>query len=76
MSHDGEPTQEELDAWPDCPKRGCENKVCQWAGSGLCYPHSVELVGETEMERRYADTRAAFPSDRRWSGNVGGLEGA
>lgn len=58
-------------AWPSCPKPDCDNRVCRWAGTGLCHPHSVSLVGAEEMERRYRDTRAPGNS---WSGHIGGLE--
>lgn len=59
--------------WPDCPKPGCDNKVCLWAGTGLCHPHSVDLVRQAEMIRRYWDTRVS-PTDRSWNGHVAGLE--
>lgn len=65
--------ERDLLTWPNCPRPGCLNRTCRWAGTGLCHPHSVELVGRAEMDRRYADTRIA-PYDRRWSGNVAGLE--
>jgi hypothetical protein len=69
-----EPSDAELAAWADCLMEGCMAKVCRWAGTGRCYPHSVALVGQAEMDRRYQDTRTS-PDDRSWSGNVGGLEG-
>lgn len=51
------------DPWPDCKVQSCKNKTCLWAGTGKCHPHSVEELGEPEMNKRYRDTRAGDGSD-------------
>ena len=55
MTYEGIP-QHVLDAWSNCPTPDCENKVCIWAGTGLCHPCSVRVVGREEMKRRYVET--------------------
>lgn len=56
------------DDWEFCPVPGCEFCVCKWGGVGKCHPHSVEEVGQAEMDRRYAATREPNGS---WNGKVG-----
>lgn len=49
MSDDGL-TQEQFDAWPDCPIPGCPNKICLSLNSKYCHPHTKELiVDDSEM---------------------------
>ena len=59
------PFVDELAAWPNCTVPDCENKACLWAGTGRCHPCSERLVGQAEMERRYAETRGP---DGEWNG--------
>lgn len=53
--------------WPACPTPDCENNVCLWAATYLCHPCSVRLLGQDEMDRRYAATRLSA-TDKRWNG--------
>ena len=32
-----------VEAWPNCSVIECPNKVCMWAGRGMCFPHSFGL---------------------------------
>jgi hypothetical protein len=57
----------EADGWPMCPTPDCDAKVCLWGSTGYCFRCSVVLVGQLEMDRRYAVTRIS-PTDLRWTG--------
>lgn len=30
----------DLDEWPDCPVKGCTNKICLALDSDKCFPHT------------------------------------
>jgi hypothetical protein len=49
----------ELTDWPNCASIDCMHKACLWAGTGLCYPCSEQLLGKEEMKRRYEITHDA-----------------
>lgn len=55
----------DLDDWPNCPTPDCPNKVCLWAGTGVCHRCSQYHLGVEEMENRYAATR---DDEGYWSG--------
>lgn len=60
------PSQETLDAWPDCIVHGCENKCSLRLNSGYCHPHTLKEIKEsqplenTEQLAILADIRAAI----------------
>lgn len=58
---------EDLKTWANCPTADCPNKVCRWAGEGMCAPCSKWIIGPAEMDRRYA---ATHNSDGEWTGAV------
>lgn len=35
------PTQQQLDAWPNCVVPDCPNKACLDLGSDKCHPHTT-----------------------------------
>lgn len=45
-----------IESHPRCATTACENGWCVWAGTGLCYPCSVKLLGREVVEKRYAAT--------------------
>ena len=45
-----------LEDWPDCPVKGCKSKICIWANTNLCHPHSVELWGDDLIQFMYEAT--------------------
>jgi hypothetical protein len=45
-----------LNEWPNCPIPDCANKVCVWAGTGLCYKCSEKILGVLSMAQRYLQT--------------------
>lgn len=50
-----------LCGWPACPTPDCEYGVCSWAGTGLCFPCSEQLIGRDELIRRFNSTH-----DKPW----------
>lgn len=61
------------DGWEMCPTPDCENKVCLWSGLSVCYPCGVRLVGQADMDRRYAITRISA-TNLGWNGQVAPLQ--
>lgn len=48
--------EELLCGWPPCPTPDCEYGVCVWANTGLCFPCSMQAIGEEAMKRRWYAT--------------------
>lgn len=49
-------TELTLENSPNCPTPDCPNKVCLWAGTGVCHPCSEVRLGRIEFQIRYEET--------------------
>jgi len=60
-----------INDWPNCPTPDCENKICLWANSGLCYKCSEAVYGKEEMKAQYNRT---YDVNGRLNDDVEGID--